>query len=125
MNGYLLAAGILSGLMGLGHSVLGERMVLNRLSALENLPPVLGSTLFTRRILRFTWHLTSVLLLAMGGILAVLAGAPPSREGRLILVIAAANYLACALVSGIITRGRHFSWFVFLAITALVWYGAR
>ncbi len=125
MNGYVLAAGILSILMGIGHAVLGEVMVLNRLCGLAELPPVLGSARFTGRILRFTWHITTALLLAFGGVLAVLSGAPPSREGALILDIAAANFLLCALVSGVITRGKHFSWAVFAVIAALVWFGAR
>lgn len=124
LNGYLAGAGVLSFVLGTLHSLLGEKLVIAPLLGLEYMPPVLGSARFTRRILRFAWHLTTALLWGLGGLLLVWArGAGP--ETQIMLIITAATYLASALIAGIITRGKHFSWFVFLVMAGLVWLGAR
>jgi hypothetical protein len=124
MNGFILSAAFLSFLMGTLHSILGEKLVLAPLLRLGDLPPVLGSALFTRRILRFAWHLTTALLWGLGGLLLYWApGTGP--ESHPLLAIVAATYLACSLIAGIITRGKHFSWVVFLAMAGLVLLGAR
>ena len=118
MNGYLLAAGILSATIGVLHSVLGEYFILTRLG---RLPPVFGSETFTARILRFAWHITTLLLLGIGVLLALLArgfaGAPLTAR------VFAATFLLCALISGGISRGKHFSWVLFLAAALLLWLG--
>ena len=54
-----LAAALLF-LLGLAHSVLGERYLLTRLFRRDNLPKLLGSTAFTVGTLRFVWHLTTL-----------------------------------------------------------------
>ena len=48
MNVMLLVAGLLSALIGIAHSVLGEQLVLGPLFRREDLPKLLGSTTFTR-----------------------------------------------------------------------------
>ena len=54
-----LAAGLVL-LVGLAHSYLGERYILIRLFRRSDLPHLFGSDVFTRRTLRFAWHLTTV-----------------------------------------------------------------
>ena len=125
MNPYVLAAGIASVAMGLVHSVLGERLLLTELLRRQGLPPVLGSSRFSGQILRFAWHVTTVLLWTVATLLFVLAERPAGGEWTLALRIVAAGNLGCALVAGTITRGRHFAWLGFLAIAALAWLGSR
>ena len=62
MNVFLMVAGLLSALIGVAHSVLGEKLVLRPLFTRGEVPKLLGSTAFAHRTLRFTWHLTTVLL---------------------------------------------------------------
>jgi len=73
MKVMLLFAGVLSALIGIAHSVLGEKLVLGPLFERGDVPKLLGSTSFARHTLRFTWHLTTVLLLGIGAVRAVLA----------------------------------------------------
>ncbi len=119
MNPYLLAAGVVSAAIGLLHSILGERFILTRLGAL---PPVFGSELFTARILRFAWHITTLLLFGVGGVLVLQAA---GRGGADITArVLSVTFLLCAVLSGGISRGRHFSWVLFLAAAILAWFGA-
>jgi hypothetical protein len=124
MNFYLIASALILIVTGLAHSFLGERLVLGPLSRSSELPKLLGSSDFMRRTLRFTWHVTTVLLVAVAGVLLILAypSAFASLEG--IPRSIALACLACALISGLATRGRHFSWFLFLAAAVTAWLGA-
>lgn len=123
----LLLAAALIVLTGLAHSILGERYILVRLFR-RPLPPLFGSDDFTRRTLRFAWHLTTVTWLAFAALLVDASGAFDGRWGSAsvergvqILGIGSA---ACGLLALIGSRGRHLSWVVFLAVAALCGLGA-
>jgi hypothetical protein len=104
------------------HSYLGERYILIRLFRREDLPRLGGSDSFTKKTLRFAWHITSIAWLGFAAILVVLAR--PSVEPRSVARIVAATFLVSAGVSGFASRGRHYSWIVFLAIGLLAWLGS-
>ena len=124
MNVMLLVAGLLSALIGIAHSVLGEKLVLGPLFRPEDLPKLLGSTAFTRQTLRFTWHLTTVLLLGIGAVVMVLSLSPLDPRSTWVLQVLAATFTVCSLLSLIGARAKHFSWWVFLIIAVLLWFGA-
>jgi hypothetical protein len=111
-------------LIGIAHSVLGEKLVLGPLFRRGDLPKLLGSSTFARRTLRFTWHLTTVLLVAIGTIVIALSLAPPDPRSAWVLRGLVVTFAACSLLSLIGARARHFSWWVFLAIAVLLWIGA-
>ncbi len=126
MNALLaVAAGVIL-LVGLVHSVLGERYILIRLFRRTDLPKLFGSDVFTRRTLRFAWHLTSVV---WWGVAALLIVAARARSGSLAVADVGAVLAATALLSAVVTfvgsRGRHLAWTAFLAVAALVWLGTR
>jgi len=119
-------------LLAMAHSFLGERFILRRLFRRGNLPHLFGGEDFTRRTLRFGWHLTTVLMWGSAGILWLLAGggngAAATEQGETLVVIPrliALMYLGCALASAIGVRLRHFSVWIFLMSAGLVWLGAR
>jgi len=120
----LLIGGLLSVAIGIAHSVLGEKLVLGPLFRRGDLPKLLGSETFSRRTLRFAWHLTTVLLLAIGTIIMALSKAPLDPRSIWIVRGFAITFGMCSLVSLIGARARHFSWWVFLIIAALLWIGA-
>jgi len=124
MNVMLLVAGLLSALIGIAHSVLGERFLLGPLFERGDLPKLLGSAAFARRTLRFTWHLTTVLLLGIGVMVMILSLAPLDSQSACILRVLAITFAVCSLLSLIGARARHFSWWVFLIISVLLWFGA-
>ena len=106
------------------HSVLGERYILMRLFRRDNLPRLFGSDAFTKRTLRFAWHLTTVVWLGVAVLLVRLAGAPPPgvpEIGATLAVTAGAS----ALVALVGSRARHPAWIVFLVVALLAWTGTR
>ena len=125
MNSYHVAAAVLAVAVGLAHSWLGERYILMRLFRRQDLPHLFGSDEFTRRTLRFAWHLTTVAWLGAAALLLVLASSPPDASARVLSGAIAATFLASAVVALVGSRGRHLSWVVFLIIAGLVWVGSR
>jgi hypothetical protein len=121
MNRGLLAAAGLIAALGAAHSYLGERYILIRLFRRPDLPSIFGSDLFTRRTLRFAWHLTTIVWWAVAAILVVMAGEPETRLSSQIAGIIAATALISAVVTAAFSRGRHLAWVVFLAVALLVW----
>ncbi len=119
MNYYLVAAALLAFLLGAAHSVLGEKTLLGPLFAGGHLPKLLGSAEFAKQTLRFTWHVTTVALWGLAGILWLLASGAPGG----IADVMALTFAVCAAVALVGTRGRHFSWAVFAATAVLVWLG--
>lgn len=124
MNFYFVASALILIVIGISHSVLGERLVLGPLSRSADLPKLLGSGAFMCRTLRFTWHITTVLLVAVAGVLLILAEPSSAETLKGIPRSLALASLVCALISGLTTRGRHFSWFLFLAAAVITWIGA-
>ena len=112
----LLATLLLLG-VGVAHSYLGERYILIRLFR-QPLPRIGPDDVFTKRVLRFAWHLTSV---AWWGFGALLLLAP----GRNIGAVIAATFLVTGVVVLLSSRGRHLAWPLFVAVSALAWAGTR
>lgn len=110
--------------LGLVHSVAGERFILIRLFRRQDLPRLFGSDVFTRRTLRFAWHLTTVVWFGLAALFFQLARVTPFSTAQLGATIAA-TAAASALVALVGSRGRHPAWIVFLVIGALVWVGTR
>ena len=117
-TGLLVAAALLVG-VALAHSYLGERYILIRLFRRDDLPRLLGSDRFTKRTLRFAWHITSVAWVGFAGVLCALA----TRKAPLswALVAIAVTFLLTSLVIAVASKGRHLAWPVFLAVALLAW----
>ena len=118
-------AGGLAVAVGAAHSYLGERYILMRLLRRGDLPRLFGSDLFTRRTLRFAWHLTTVAWWGLAALLLVAARSPDPISRTALGGIVAGTFLASALVTLLGSRGRHLAWVVFLAIAAGAWFGLR
>ena len=120
----LLVASALAFSLGAAHSYLGERYVLIRLFRRPDLPHLFGSDVFTRRTLRFAWHLTTVAWWGAAALLLAYAGATPPSPGT-VLGILAATFAVSSAVTLVGSRGRHLAWPVFLAIALCAWVAAR
>lgn len=125
MDLLFVAAGLVIAL-GLAHSYLGERYILIRLFRRTDLPKIFGSEAFTRRTLRFAWHLTSIAWFGFAALLLIADGAGGStvtvaRVGEVVSVTSVVS----ALVTFLGSRGRHLAWLVFLAIAVLSWIGTH
>jgi hypothetical protein len=122
VNTYLLVAAGISAVGGVLHSILGERLILSRLGT-AGLPETLGSSAFTLRVLRLFWHLVSVAWWGFTALLVLLASMPASKVDERLIWAIALTFLASAVVSFTVSRGKHFSWGVLLIIAVLTWLG--
>ncbi len=121
MSPLLAAAAGLLILIGVAHSVLGERYLLIRLFRRPDLPKLFGGDSFTRRTLRFAWHLTTLAWWGFAAVLLVLARPGVALE-RATLQVVAGTFFASAIVTALASRGRHLAWPAFLAVSLLAWW---
>lgn len=116
----LIIAALLLIFLGLVHSYLGERYILTRLFKRE-LPKLLGSDWFTKRVLRFAWHLTTVAWWGFACVLFILSNPDEYVEKQILMVIAIV-FLVSGLFSATFTKGKHISWIFFWLISGLSFY---
>lgn len=118
MAALYLAAVLLVGI-GVAHSWLGERYVLRRIERAGGLPKLtLGGVEMMAQVLRFAWHITSIAWFGIAAILVLMAH--DALTDRTAGAAIGATFLVSALTSGIASRGKHYSWLVFLAVAVLV-----
>ncbi len=123
MNTYLLFAGILSVLLAIIHSLMGEKYFLPRLYK-PVLPFHLGTEIFINRTLRTAWHFVSLSWIGGGVALIYLAMSPHTELFTGFVWIVGGWYLASAVLSMVLSHGRHFSWVVLLIISLLTFLGS-
>ncbi|MGH1539408.1 MAG: hypothetical protein ACRBHB_03205 [Arenicella sp.] len=120
----LTIAAVLCFLIGAIHSVLGERYILVRLFRRDNIPHLFGSDFFTKRTLRFAWHITTIACWGFAYLLWMI-GQNPDNLAKIVLLTIAVVFFISGVFSFGFTRGRHLSWIVFWTITALVYSAAK
>ncbi len=118
-NGALLLASALTVAIAAAHSILGERFILRRLLRRADLPMLFGSDVFTRRTIRFAWHLTTISWLGSAALFLTLAGS--AQQGSRVL---SATFFASALYVFAASRGRHLAWLVLGVIAIAGWLGS-
>jgi len=118
MEFLLYLSALLLVVVSLAHSYLGERYILTRLFRRDNLPKLFGSDDFTKRTLRFAWHVTSVAWLGFAGILVLLA--QPSLNSALVAQVVAVTFGLHCLVALLGSKGKHLSWVLFGTVCVLV-----
>ncbi len=119
MNTFLVIAAVLAVLVGVIHSVLGERLIFRH-------PPRVAVGARRHRwpfdILWATWHIASVMGLALAAVLWKLAAMPePSALREFLLLAIALAYAVSGLLVLVGTRGRHPGWAGLIGVAALVW----
>ncbi len=128
MNTYFVAAAAIAFVVGLVHSVLGEKLIFQRLRINGHLVPTKGGTVLGAghvRILWASWHIVTVFGWCMGTVLLQLAGPSSLDTGSRTVVqaFAVSALAACGLVL-VGTRARHPGWMGLLAIAVCLWIGA-
>ena len=126
MNMYLVAAAVLTIVVGLAHSVLGEILIFRGMRQ-DGLVPTNGGGLLREsnvRILWASWHVLTVLGLGIAAVLWWLAMPPThaysSEYPRQALAL---TMLVGAAIVGIATKGRHPGWAGLLGVAILAWCG--
>ena len=109
----LIAAAITIILIGLVHSFLGESKVIKPLQNAKSLTPN------HRRLIRVSWHVLTVFWFAIAIYLMVLQVRPGS-ERTSFLIIMASLFGLMTMLALIASKGRHFSYIGFGAVTILL-----
>lgn len=126
MNACLVAAAVLAFIIGLVHSILGERWVFSRMRQ-GQLVPTNGGTVLRPphvRILWASWHVLTVLGWACAAALILVASEPvATRLHTALLHVVALAMLAGAALVFYGTRARHPGWAGLLGVAALTWLG--
>lgn len=130
MNRCLLAAAVLAFVVGLVHSVLGERLIFQRLRRSPQggiVPTHGGERLHEKhvRILWASWHALTAFGWGSAAILLWLA-LPNARAAFPALVewaLAVTMFVAAALVF-VGTHGKHVGWVGLLGVSALIYFGS-
>jgi hypothetical protein len=113
----LLVGSVLLIFIGFVHSYLGEKYILIRLFKRENLPKLLGSDWFTKRVLRFAWHLTTLAWWGFAVILYFLSQPSDNVRSEILITITVVFALS-GVVSLLFSRGKHLSWLFFFGIAS-------
>lgn len=101
-------------IIGITHSYLGEQYILIRLFRLSNLPKLFGSTDFTKNTLRFAWHLTTIAWFGFAALLVYLSSG--HQDIKIIGNIIGVTFILHSILAFIVSKGKHFSWPIFLVI---------
>jgi hypothetical protein len=122
MNAYFLFAGVLAFVVGLVHSVLGERWVFKRMRAAGVVPTQGGTALREPhvRILWASWHVVTLIGWCLAALLVWLA-LQPAASGRyqFVSVAIAVAMLASSLLVFLATKGKHPGWAGLLGVAVL------
>jgi hypothetical protein len=129
MNWYFAAAGMLSLIIGLVHSVLGELLIFRRMRAGGVVPTNGGPVLREPhvRIVWATWHVVTVLGGCVAAVLLWLAlGSPAAAlaRGGLVAHAISVAMLVSSLLVLIGTKGKHPGWVGLLGVALLTAVGA-
>jgi len=117
----LLLGSFLLIFIGFIHSYLGEKYILIRLFRRDNLPKLFGGDWFTKRVLRFAWHLTTLAWWGFAAILYFLSN--PSENLRSdVLITITVVFAMSGIVSLLFSRGKHLSWLFFFGIASTSWF---
>jgi hypothetical protein len=127
MNVELAIAALSCLVLAFGHTTVGVRWVLPNLTKGRLPSTPVGSPSMTLGMVRFTWHIVSILLLGFGILLMALAGAPDADPRILLLRWFAALWLAATALACWNARRRPSSLLrfpvplVFVVIAGLCW----
>jgi hypothetical protein len=124
MQTYLLAAGVITVLVGVIHSVFGEVLIFSRMRQ-KTLIPTHGAPLLRERHVRIlwaSWHLGSVFGWAFAAILLRLAfPTNPAAFQAFVETALIAAMLCGSLLVLVATKAKHPGWCGLLAVALLTW----
>lgn len=127
VNIYFFAAAILAFLVGLVHSILGEKLIFRRLRD-GGLIPTKGGNILGERHVRILWASWHVLTVFGWGIAAVLLRLSLHTSATDLVAFiqnaGAVSMLGGAILVFVGTRARHPGWLGLLAVAVLVWLGS-
>jgi hypothetical protein len=127
MNVFLLIAAVVLFLIGIMHTVLaewkGERTLVRRITHLRLLDSSDSQDLLARRIVRLAWHLTSITWCGIAAALTYLSFAEQTGSLKIVVRILGSTFFLHSVLSLVIARGKHPSWYLFLIVSVFCFLG--
>ncbi len=123
MNAYLIIAAVLLTVVGIVHSLLGEKLIFSKLRSAGLVPTLAPQPLQQRhiRIIWATWHIVSLLGFGIGGFLYCIALPNNTLDFNFVMKSAIAlPLLLSALLVLVATKAKHPGWVGLLAVSLLV-----
>ena len=114
---FIVAALLL--LISVFHSLVGERVILQRIKEADNLPKLWNSRQATFRTIQATWHLVTALWLGLAAQLVVMA-LRPDWAYQSLLIIFGLLFAVLTIVPLVWESGKHKSWIIFGSIAGLL-----
>ena len=130
MNTYFVLAGLIAFILGIVHSVLGERYLITPILHSEHLISALSGSVGLKKVaLRVCWHFATIAMWGTAITLFFLSSLPINQTSMVVARIISLTFGAYTLLV-FLTPGlrlvyltRHLAWVAFLAIAALSWLG--
>jgi hypothetical protein len=124
MNEPFLVTGALATFGGLAHGYLGERLILVPLGREGGVPATrLGGPRMTMKMLRFSWHFFSVVMLGLAVVFFALGTESVGGGDWSVVRLLAGCFAVFGLLVLVLSRGRHFAWLLGLAAALTAWLG--
>ena len=121
----MIAAGVLTIVVGLIHSVMGEILIFSRMRN-KGVIPTIGRPILKERHVRIlwaSWHIVTVFGWALGALLLCFAYASSlNNTQELIENIVLISMLFSSLLVLVGTKGMHPGWLGLLAVAVLIWF---
>lgn len=105
------------------HSILGEKIILQRVKRVEDLPKIWGSQTATFRTIQVTWHLVSALWFGLALYLVAMTVYPDYLAVSFLLIFGVI-FAGLTALPFIFASGKHKSWIAFGLIAAILLYQA-
>jgi hypothetical protein len=109
----LMIGSITMTVLAILHSYVGEVRLLQPLLQRNDLPALDGSVAYTKIILRWAWHLTSLAWFGFGALFLGLTQVAPD-ELQILGLMLAGILGSSGVIVFTVTRGRHPAWIFFL-----------
>jgi hypothetical protein len=129
MSVTVTAAGIVTLLLGAGHTLVGRVWIIEQLPR-DLKPTPFGDGTLTRNAVTFTFHVVSLMLAMIGTLLLVIGQGDADNSRRAVLLAVGALFASTTLLEVWVTRRRPSDllrapiWIGFVAIVALCWLNA-
>ncbi len=122
MNVYLLVAAAVLFFVGIMHTVLAEwggaRRLVRRITQSEIFDSSDTQDLLARQIVRLAWHLTSLSWCGIASALAFMSFSELTESRVIVVRIFGLTFLLHSVLSLVLARGKHPSWYLFLIVSA-------
>ncbi len=109
MNWAFVIAGFASLAIAFGHSILGERFIVMPLTRQASFPALFGSDVIARRGLRLTWHVATMMTLAVAALFIALSFVELDTGARLAVYSIVPIYGVTAIWVALMSKGRRFA----------------